>query len=164
MLLKRLWSHLITTQFALHRKFPQTAMTAIEEAIRSAEQSRTGQIRIAIEANLPLHKLLSNLSPRARAIEVFSDLRVWDTEHNNGVLIYLCLADRQVEIVADRGINLKAGQETWEQICHQMETAFKQGDFQAGVLSGIASVSALLETHYGTSQQQNELADSVVVL
>ena len=105
------------------------------------------------------------LSARERAIEVFSQLRIWDTEHNNGVLIYLLLADRDVEIVADRGIHSKVGLEEWEKICRTMETAFKQANYEGGVVSGIQAVTQHLIKHYPAVRDgQNELLDKPVVL
>ena len=105
------------------------------------------KIRFAVEHALDLPQLLAGMSARDRAIEVFSQLRVWDTEHNNGVLIYLLFADRDVEIVADRGIHAKVGA-GWEDICRSMEQRFRQGEFEAGVIEGIraawrASVATL---------------------
>ena len=92
-------------------------------------------------------------------------MRVWDTEHNNGVLVYLLLADRAVEIVADRGIHSKVGSREWENICHNMETAFKQGNYERGVVSGIQAVARHLTKHFPASGAgQNELPDKPVVL
>jgi len=96
---------------------------------------------------------------------VFSQLRVWDTEHNNGVLIYLLLADRDVEIVADRGFHAKVGSQEWEQICRTMETAFKQANYEAGVLSGIQAVTEHLVAHFPAyADSRNELPDKPVVV
>ena len=140
-------------------------MRAIEEAIRASEATHHGQIRFAVEAALDVLPLLRNQSARGRAIDVFSLLRVWDTEHNNGVLIYLLLADRDVEIVADRGISSRVGQDQWERICREMEHAFREGRFEEGVLAGIRAVSAHLARHYpGQDKRRNELPDSPVVL
>ena len=103
--------------------------------------------------------------PRARALEVFAHLRVWDTEHNNGLLIYLLLADRAVEIVADRGIHSKVGSREWENVCRKMETAFKQANYEGGVVSGIQAVTQHLIKHFPASAaDRNELADKPVVL
>jgi uncharacterized membrane protein len=140
-------------------------MRAIEEAIRASEATHHGQIRFAVEAALDVLPLLRNQSARGRAIDVFSLLRVWDTEHNNGVLIYLLLADRDVEIVADRGISSRVGQDQWERICREMEHAFREGRFEEGVLAGIRAVSAHLARYYpGQDKRRNELPDSPVVL
>jgi len=109
--------------------------------------------------------LMAGQTARERAIEVFTDLHVWDTEHNNGVLIYLLLADRDVEIVADRGIHAKLGQSVWESICKQMEAAFRQGCFEQGVISGINSVGSHLTEHYPqVGSKTNELPDHPVLM
>ncbi len=109
--------------------------------------------------------LLAGQTARQRAIEVFSQLRVWDTEHNNGVLIYLLLADRDVEIVADRGVHAKLGQATWEAVCQEMEAAFRQGKFEEGVIAGIRSVGAHLARHYPqVGTKTNELPDRPVLI
>jgi uncharacterized membrane protein len=140
-------------------------MDAIENAIRATEMRHAGQIRFAGEASLELAPLLAGQTAHQRAIEMFSRLRVWDTEHNNGVLIYLLLADRDVEIVADRGIHVKLGKDVWEAICHEMEAAFRAGHFEAGVLAGIHAVGEHLSRHFPAhSGKPNEMPDSPVVL
>lgn len=109
--------------------------------------------------------LLYGRRVRERAVEVFSQLRVWDTERNNGVLIYLLLADRRVEIVADRGINRDVGPQGWDKICRAMERAFKKEDFELGVVSGIHAIAEHLVRHYpATSANVNELPDKPVML
>ncbi len=149
----------------MRRAFPQRALDAIERAIREAEVRHAGQIRFAVEAALDLPPLLAGQTARGRAIDVFSQLRVWDTEHNNGVLIYLLLADRDVEIVADRGIHARLGAETWEAICREMEAAFRNGQFEAGVLAGIHAVGEHLARHFPPrGEKPNEMPDRPVVL
>ncbi|HEU0219907.1 MAG TPA: TPM domain-containing protein, partial [Gallionella sp.] len=138
--LYRVMQHLSSGRAAVRRAFPPHALDAIERAIRETEARHNGQIRFAVEAALDLPPLLAGQTARERAIEVFSKLRVWDTEHNNGVLIYLLLADRDVEIIADRGIHVRLGTETWEATCREMEAAFRDGQFEAGVLAGIHAV------------------------
>ncbi|MDP1997291.1 MAG: TPM domain-containing protein, partial [Gallionella sp.] len=129
------------------------------------ETRHDGQIRFAVEAALDLAPLLAGQTARERAVEVFSELRVWDTEHNNGVLIYLLLADRDVEIVADRGIHAKLGTEIWEAVCREMEAAFRDGQFEAGMLAGIHAVGEHLTRHFSArSGKPNEMPDRPVVL
>jgi len=160
---QRVVKHLSTGSASVRRAFPR--LDAIEEAIRLTETWHDGQIRFAVEASLELAPLLAGQTARQRAIEVFSSLRVWDTEHNNGVLIYLLLADRDVEIVADRGIHLRLGVEVWESICLQMEAAFRAGQFEAGVVIGITAVGEHLMAHFpARSEKKNELPDAPVVL
>jgi len=140
-------------------------MRAIEAAIKESETTHFGEIRFAVEAALDPLALLQGRSARDRALEVFSQLRVWDTERNNGVLIYLLLADRRVEIVADRGINRDVGQSGWDKICREMEHAFKQEDFELGVVSGIHAIAAHLARFYPASGvNENELPDQAVML
>jgi len=145
--------------------FPVSALESIERAIRTTEARHDGQIRFAVEAALDLSPLLAGQTAQQRAVEVFSQLHVWDTEHNNGVLIYLLLADRDVEIVADRGIHARLGQESWETICQEMEAAFREGHFEAGVLAGIHAVGEHLARHFpARSGKPNEMPDSPVLL
>lgn len=163
--LKRIIRHLSMGSFHIRRRFPTDAMDRITTAISKAELGHRGEIRFAVEASLDLTYLLKAVSARERAVAVFSDLRVWDTEANNGVLIYLMLADRDVEILADRGIHAKVGPKGWEDICKQMEAKFRAGDFEAGVIHGIESVGQYLRQHFpDLGPDANELSDRPVVL
>jgi uncharacterized membrane protein len=165
MKLARMLRHLTMPQWRAGRVLPRGALRQIERAIAETESRHSGQIRFAAENALDLHALLRGESARERAIEVFAALRVWDTEHNNGVLIYLLLADRDVEIVADRGIHERVGSRAWEEVCREMEAAFRQGRFEAGVLGGIERVSRYLETSFPRQATgPNELPDRPVVL
>lgn len=163
--LKRVMQHLSTGRATVRCVFSLRTLDAIEQAIREAEAKHDGQIRFAVEAALDLAPLLAGQAACERALEIFSQLRVWDTEHNNGVLIYLLLADRDVEIVADRGIHTRLGQETWEVICREMEAAFREGQFEAGVLAGIKAVGEHLSHHFPPrGDKPNEIPDSPVIL
>lgn len=163
--LKRIMRHLLSSRTAMKRIFSSRALDAIERAIGETEVRHDGQIRFAVEAALNLSPLLADQTARERAIEIFSSLRVWDTEHNNGVLIYLLLADRDIEIVADRGIHAMLGQKTWEVICIEMEAAFRKGQFESGVLTGIFAVGEHLARHFpARSNKSNEMPDNPVVL
>jgi uncharacterized membrane protein len=161
----RMLRHLTMPQWRAGRVLPRVALLHFERAIAESESRHSGQIRFAVENALDLQALLCGQSARDRAIDVFAALRVWDTEHNNGVLIYLLLADRDVEIVADRGIHEKVGNRAWEEACREMETAFREGRFEAGVLGGIANVSRYLEFHFPRQAPgPNELPNRPVVL
>ena len=163
--IQRIIKHLSFSHAALRNTFPRAALDNIEHAIAQVEQTHAGQIRFAVEAALNVKPLLANQTARARAIELFSHLRIWDTEHNNGVLIYLLLADRRVEIVADRGVHGKLGQTVWTNICRQMESSFRSGQFEEGVIAGINNVGAHLAHHYPQGGvKANELPDRPVVL
>ena len=144
---------------------PPSALRNIEAAIQESETRHYGELRFVVETHLGLAALIHGMTARQRAIELFSQLGVWDTEHNSGVLIYLLLADRDVEIIADRGINNRVGNAEWELICKKMEQAFRQQRFEAGVIDGIHAISELLVRHYPASSNNiNELPDRSIVL
>jgi len=163
--IKRIIKHLTMTHWQVNQTFPSDTLRSIENAIKAAETTHLGEIRFAVEGALHSTPLFKGQSARERALEVFSQLRVWDTEHNNGVLIYLLLADRDVEIVADRGVHVKVGPQEWEAICRKMETAFKEGRYQEGVIGGIQAVAEHLTKHFPADGiNPNELSDKPVVL
>jgi uncharacterized membrane protein len=135
------------------------------QAIRQSETTHSGQVRFVVEGALDGRPLFRNQPARERALDLFSHLRIWDTEHNNGVLIYLLLADRDVEIIADRGIDTKVGTEGWERICRAMEAEFGAGQFERGVIGGIEAVSRELARHFPRGgPHPNELPDAPVVI
>lgn len=161
----RLLRHLLTPAWLVHLKFNHAAMQQITAAIAATEKQHAGEIRFAVEAALPLADLLKNCDARSRGVELFSRLRIWDTEHNNGVLIYLLLADRNVEIVADRGIYRKVDARAWEEIALSMEQLCREGDFVAAVTTGIYGVSRLLGEHFpARAHDLNELPDEPVIV
>jgi uncharacterized membrane protein len=119
----------------------------------------------AVESALPFFDLVRGISARERAVELFSRLRVWDTEQNAGVLVYLLLADKRVEIVADRGIHARVGAQAWEAICGAMQREFAAGRFEAGALAGVRAISDLLATHFPPRDENpDELANRPVIL
>ena len=163
--IKRIGRHLLAHRWRVRRIFPPDVLAAIEAAIKANETTHTGQIRFVVEGALDGAPLFRNQSARERALDIFARLRIWDTAHNNGVLIYLLLADRDFEIVADRGIDAKVGRAGWEQICVAMETDFRAGNFQGGVIKGIEAVSRELATHFpAQGAGRNELPDAPVVM
>lgn len=163
--IKRVFRHLIMTPWQVNRAFSRHTLIAIEQAIKASETAHTGEIRFAVEGALDITPLFKGQSARERAIDVFSELRIWDTEQNNGVLIYLLLADRDVEIVADRGIHAKVGFREWENICRKMEAAFKQANYEGGVVTGIQAVTQQLMKHFpAAGDGRNELPNKPVVL
>jgi uncharacterized membrane protein len=162
---RRLSRHLFMPPWAWRRAFPQATLDAIEAAIHKSEIGHGGEIRFAIENSLPGILAWRGISGRERAIEVFSNLRVWDTEHNSGVLVYLLLADHDIEIVADRGIAARVDHPTWEAVAQTMEAAFSQGDFERGALEGIRQISELLAQNFPPSgHNPDELANRPVIL
>jgi uncharacterized membrane protein len=163
--IKRIGKHLLAHRWQERRIFPPAVLATIEQAIKAGEATHSGQIRFVVEGALDGAPLFRNQSARERALDIFSHLRIWDTAHNSGVLIYLLLADRDVEIVADRGIDAKVGPAGWANICAEMETDFKAGHFQSGIVRGIAEVSRQLAVYFpkqGTGR--NELPDAPVVM
>ncbi len=166
MQLARIGKHLLlSSRGQVQRSFPPAVRESIREAIRQAEATHSGQIRFAVEGVLPPRALFANISAQARALDVFSHLRIWDTEHNNGVLIYVLLADHAVAIVADRGIHAKAGEATWQEVARVMEARFAKGEFETGAQEGIRMIARELVVHFPSAGGgENELPDEVVLL
>jgi uncharacterized membrane protein len=149
----------------VRRIFTPAALAAIEQAIKAGEATHTGQVRFVVEGALDGAPLFRDQSARQRALDIFSQLRIWDTAQNNGVLIYLLLVDHNVEIVADRGVDAKVGSAGWEKICTDMEVEFKRSNFQGGVIGGIAAVSRELARYFPAhGAGPNELPDAPVVI
>lgn len=162
---RRWFKHLFTPPWAWRRAFSHATLDAIEAAIHQSELTHGGEIRFAVENTLPGALVRRGVTGRERAIEVFSNLRVWDTAENSGVLVYLLLADHDIEIVADRGIAAKVGQDEWEAVAQTMEAAFRQGDFERGALEGIRQISELLAEHFPPSgDNPDELANRPVII
>jgi uncharacterized membrane protein len=163
--IRRIGKHLLEHRWRLRRDFPPKVLAAIEQAIKQSETTHSGQVRFVVEGALDGAPLFRDQPARERALDIFSQLRIWDTAHNSGVLIYLLLADRDVEIVADRGIDAKVGSARWEEICKEMEADFRAGAFERGVIKGIEAVSRELAQHFPTQAGgPNELPDAPVVI
>ena len=161
----RIGKHLVEHHWRVRRIFPPQVLDLIEQAIKAGEATHSGQVRFVVEGALDGRALFSGQSARERALDIFAQLRIWDTAHNNGVLIYLLLADRKVEIVADRGIDAKVGAAGWDKICKAMETDFRGGNFAGGVIKGIAAVSQQLAMYFPKQGAgPNELPDKPVVM
>jgi uncharacterized membrane protein len=161
--IQRFFRHLFRDR--VRDAFSPRSMDAIERAIDSEERRHDGELRFAVEAALPFMDLIRGTSARERAIELFSRLRVWDTEQNCGVLIYLLLADRRVEIVADRGIDARVGHAAWESICGAMQREFAARRFEHGVILGVRAISDLLATHFPPRDANpDELPDVPIIV
>ncbi|MBA3902639.1 MAG: hypothetical protein C0522_03035 [Rhodocyclaceae bacterium] len=161
----RIIRHLLAPQWSVGLAYPARTLAAIERAIAATEKTHDGELRFAVEAGLQLQALLRGQTARQRAVEVFSQLRVWDTEHNSGVLIYVQLIDRKVEILADRGISALVPQTEWNAVCRRMEQAFRKGEFEAGTIAAIEEISIRLARHFPSRDgNPNELPDKPVVL
>jgi uncharacterized membrane protein len=163
--LKRLFRHLLLPPWLARRAFSPAVMRRIWDAVEQSEHLHRGELRVAVEVSLDLGPLLRNQSPRARAHEVFAQLGVWDTAGNSGVLLYINWADRDIEIVADRGINVQVTQAQWDAICRGMEQAFREHHFEAGLLEGIRQITVLLTQHFPAgSDNPDELGNRPVLL
>ncbi len=157
--------HLLTPQWVVNRAFPRAVLGRVASAIHASEAMHRGEIRFAVEAGLDLLPLLKGITPRERAVAVFSELRVWDTEENSGVLIYVQLVDHDIEIVADRGISATVRQEEWGAICLCMQQAFRTYHYEQGAIDGIRSITALLRRHFPPrAANPDELPDAPAVL
>lgn len=157
--------HLFATHWLTRRRFNAGVLGQIEAAVKEVETQHAGEIRFAVETAFDLADLWYRVTPRQHALEVFGRLGVWDTEQNNGVLIYILMADRDVEIVADRGIASRVTQAEWDAVCRQVEDAFRRGDFAAGSIAGVHGVGRLLKQHFpARGGDRNEQPNQPVLL
>ncbi|SDI31940.1 TPM domain-containing protein [Variovorax sp. OV700] len=165
--LGRIWRHQWMDEADVRRVLPDAAMERLAARVGASERRHSGEIRICVEAGLPLSYLRRNASARERAVTLFGKLRVWDTQHNNGVLIYLLLAEHAIEIVADRGIDAHVDDAEWAAMTQRMGVSFREGRFEDGLTQALEEMSALLVTHFPLAENQpdtNELPDAPVVL
>jgi uncharacterized membrane protein len=162
----RILKHLFAPDWIARRPFTPGVLKKIEQAIKASEQAHDGELRFAVEASLPAHYFIPKTrTARERAEELFSLLKVWDTERNSGVLIYVQLVDRRIEIVADRGIAAKVEQAEWNAVCREMEKAFRAGRFAEGALRAVERTTGLLAKHFpARAVNPNELPDKPLVL
>jgi len=164
---RRLLRHLFSSPHSLRRALPAAALERITHAVHRAESGHWGEIRFAIEAALPWSYVWRNARPRERAWMMFSKLRVWDTEHNNGVLLYVNLADRSVDLVADRGIAHKVPPARWHAICHDARDHFRHGRLEQGAVGAIEAIGVVLAEHFPLAPgelRSNEAPDRPVVV
>ncbi|HVG05144.1 MAG TPA: TPM domain-containing protein [Burkholderiaceae bacterium] len=165
--LARWLRHAIKAPQSVDRAFPAAVLQRIQQEITESERVHSGEIRFAVEATLPWSYLRRDAPARERAEMVFAKLRVWDTEENNGVLIYIELADHRIEVVADRGIAQHVPNARWEEISHMMRERFRAGEFEAGSVAGVRAASAILAEHFRLAdgaRNPNQLADAPTVL
>lgn len=149
------------------RLLPADAQARLEAAVQASEARHLGELRLCVEAGLPWSALRHGLDARQRALDLFSALRVWDTAHNNGVLIYLLLADQRIEVVADRGVSAHVPPETWQTLADRLGASLQQGQPEPGLHEAIAQVSALLRQHHPAPDglhRPNELPDALVLI
>ncbi|MCB1918004.1 MAG: TPM domain-containing protein [Rhodocyclaceae bacterium] len=157
---RRIIRHLLTPDWLARRHFTGEVLDRIEAAIVDSERRHRGEIRFAVESEIELSALLQDVSPHQRAVEAFGHLGVWDTEENSGVLVFVQLVDRRVEIVVDRGVAQVTDASTWREICAAMEAAFAGERYLAGSLDAIERVGKVLEQHFPAyPRNPNELPD-----
>jgi uncharacterized membrane protein len=163
--LGRLLRHLVETRLVTRRRFPRAVLDRIQAATDAAEATHSGELRIIIETDLDAWSILAGKTPRQQEIEVFAAFHVWDTELNNGLLLYVLCADRDVEIVADRGFNGLVSADEWRGVCVAMEVEFRAGRWAEGALAGVAAAAALMRRHFpAPGRSGNELPDRPTLL
>jgi uncharacterized membrane protein len=163
--LQRLLRHLVSSTTRTRALFSPAVLSQIEAAIGAAEARHSGEIRFVVESSLPLPALWQAVTARARAQQLFAHLRVWDTEHNNGVLIYVLRADRAVEILADRGISARVSEAEWQAVCREVENHYRAGDYALGSTAAVAGVARLLGRHFPAGGSgANELPNQPILL
>ena len=168
--LLRLWRHLWQSERAAWHAVPDNMTKGLTARVRASERRHAGQVMVCIEGALPLsyawragRQTPLSAVMRQRAMAWFGRLRVWDTEHNNGVLIYLLLAERRIEIVADSGLMRHTSEAHWQAVLQALRHPLQQGDFESGLTQALESVSALLVAHFPlTDSRPNELPDLIV--
>lgn len=162
----RLLRHRLWDEVDAHRALPTDALERLAARVTESETRHGGEIRLCVEASLPLSYLWRHATARERAVTQFGKLRVWDTEHNNGVLIYLLLAEHAIEIVADRGLNQCVSAEQWRAVIQSLRAALQAGRFEEGLMEAVQAVEQLLALHFPPTQDgpRNELPNAVVVL
>jgi len=159
-MLLRLFKHSFTTGLKSRIYFPRKTLERITQAVKESEKNHRGEIRVCIEAKLNPIQILRGISGRDRAVDMFSALRVWDTEENNGVLIYILVADHDIEILSDRGVNKSAPEGFWNDICSEIEKMFREKKFESGILHAVKKIGNFLENKYPREGRDvNELPD-----
>lgn len=161
----RVLRHAATTHRAAEKRFAPDALARLQAAIAEGETTHRGEVRLIVEAALPWRKLQRGMTTRQRAIDLFGTFRVWDTEENNGVLLYVNVADRKVELIADRAAARAVPDATWSAICTRLQEAFKRGEFEAGTAAAIAAIHAELAKHFPEDgSEASSLPDAPVML
>ena len=163
--LQRTLRHLFLRRAEATRAFPASTLDAITDAIAAGERTHRGEVRLIVEKSLPLALAWAGTTTRQRAVALFADYGVWDTEENCGVLLYVNLAERKVDIVADRGIDRRIAPATWQAICDVLTRGFARGEFEAATLAALDQVNSLLREHFpANGARPNELPDAPLML
>ena len=161
----RFFRHILTTRASGKHAFPTASLEAIENRIAQGEKTHRAEVRVIIEPAMPVNAILDRMTPRERALELFGRYGIWDTQENNGILVYINLADRQVDIIADRGIAAKVGETEWQNICAIMTFGFAQGHFQESTLTALSAINTLLQQHFpAAGTRENVLPDRPILL
>jgi uncharacterized membrane protein len=163
---QRLMANLFGGWFQLRQRFPAMLLDELADAVTVGERDHLGEVRFAVESRLTVRAVLAGVDARTRAQEVFAQLRVWDTEENSGVLIYLLLSEQRIEIVADRGIARRVPQERWDEVCALMRGHFAEARWREGSLAGLTAIHDLLREHFPAGDRHNpdELSDRPILL
>ncbi|WP_305822517.1 TPM domain-containing protein [Massilia brevitalea] len=163
--LSRVLRHWRSTKADARRAFPDATLEAVAQAITAGERTHRGEVRFIVEKALPADEIWDGVSNRQRALALFADYGVWDTEDNCGVLIYVNLADHKVDIVADRGIDRKIDSSTWQTVCRTMTDGFRRGEFHQAALAAVEQVNSLLREHFpANGERPNELPDRPLMI
>ena len=163
--LARLIRNLFTTTAAGRRAFPEPTLKAIQAAIADGETQHRAEVRLIVEPGLAAAAVLNGHTARHRARELFSLYRVWDTEENCGVLIYINLAERKVEIIADRGVGRAVAAPDWQAVCQTMTQGFARGEFHDSTIAGLVQLNQVLTAHFpATGSRHNQLSDRPIML
>jgi uncharacterized membrane protein len=161
--MKRFWQHAFTGKWHVRRLLNGVSRKRLTECVTAAERGHSGQIRVVIEATPGMRHILRGSSARERALQVFARERVWDTQLNNGVLLYLLVAERDAEIVADRGLNDRVSAKQWEEICIALEREVPTHGFVTAVCNAVNGIGVLLRQTFPSDASSNELGDDVVI-
>ena len=161
---RRAWRHLTTDARAARRLLDDEACRRLQARVAASEAGHDGEIRVAVEGGLPASYLWRGASSRERAVTLFGKLRVWDTERNNGVLVYLNLADRAIEVVADRALHRVCSPQDWQALLGLVREGMRRGDAESALGASIDRLDALLRVHFPRgdgARDVNELPDVV---
>ena len=164
-LFSRAMKHLFTATRAGRAAFPERTLKEIQSAIAAGEMRHRAEVRLVVEPALDIYSVFRRMSSRERARELFSRYRIWDTEENCGVLIYVNLADHKVEIIADRGVGRALGAEQWKSVCANMTQGFSRGEFHDSSVAGLVRLNDLLAVGFPSDGSSlNELSNRPIVL
>lgn len=161
--ISRLLRHRWFDETDARRALDDAALRRIAERVAESERHHSGEIRVCVEPGLPLSYLWRGAGARERALSMFGKLRVWDTEHNNGVLVYLLLADHAIEVVADRGVHRRVGESGWQAVVQSLSADLRRGEIEAGLLHAVDTLDGVLRRHFPLTPGEanpNELPDA----